>query len=104
MNFLRRSFHSFPKQMQKLYVGNIAWTATEEQLRQPFAKFGSILDVFIVRDRLTGRSRGFAFVEFANKQDAEKAKEELDGTTLQGRVLKVNLAVDRERKTFNNEF
>jgi hypothetical protein len=90
-----RLFSSTRQALQKLYVGNLNWQMSEDSLRKTFSKHGEILDAFIVRDRLTGKSRGFGFVEFADKENANAAKIELDGSQHEGRVLKVNLADEK---------
>jgi RNA recognition motif-containing protein len=80
----------------RLYVGNIPFTAGEDDLRELFGQFGEISSVYIVSDRATGRPRGFAFVEMANAGDAQKAIEQLDQNEFQGRRLAVNEARPRE--------
>jgi len=77
---------------QKLYVGNLPFSATEEQIRNLFAEHGEVTSVNLITDRETGRPRGFGFVEMEN---ASAAIEALDGRDLDGRNLKVNEARDR---------
>jgi nucleolin len=89
---MNRFFSSTRQALQKLYVGNLNWQITDDALRKTFSKHGELVDAFIVRDRLSGKSRGFGFVEFAKKQEAENAREELDGSQFEGRTMKVNLA------------
>jgi RNA recognition motif-containing protein len=79
----------------RLYVGNLPFHATEDQLQQAFAACGPVTDVALVLDRVTGRSRGFAFVEMASAEAAQKAIATLDGTDLGGRALRVSEAQDR---------
>lgn len=79
----------------RLYVGNLAFHATEELLTQRFAACGNVVSVSVVMDRETGRSRGFAFVEMDNQTAAQKAIAELDGQDLEGRALRVRVAEDR---------
>ena len=79
----------------KLYVGNLSWGTDEDRLRAEFEQFGDVEFVRVVTDRETGRSRGFGFVTFTNREDAEKAIEELDGKELDGRTIKVNEARER---------
>lgn len=74
---------------KSLYVGNLAWTVTEEELGEAFAQFGEVLSAKIIYDRETGRSRGFGFVEMEDAQ-AEEAIRGLDGTEMFGRTVKVN--------------
>jgi RNA recognition motif-containing protein len=80
--------------MGKIYVGNIPWSTTEEQLREHFAKIGSVRAVRIVTDRDTGRPKGFAFVEMEN---SDQAIANLNDTDFNGRPLKLNVARERER-------
>src|ERR1700690_35732 len=81
---------------RKLYVGNLSFTATEEELREHFAQAGTPDTVAIVKDRMTGRSRGFGFVEMSTDEEAMQAIEQLDGKELKGRPLKINEARARE--------
>jgi len=80
----------------KLFVGNLAWGATEEDLQQYFGQFGSIQQIEVMRDRFTGRARGFAFVTFATPEEAQAAVNNTEGKEFQGRPLKVNVARPRE--------
>lgn len=78
--------------MTNIYVGNCSYDSTEEQLKDLFATYGEVERVSIIRDRETGRSRGFAFVEMPDSAAAQAAIEGLNGTDLGGRALKVNEA------------
>jgi RNA recognition motif-containing protein len=78
--------------MTNIYVGNCSYDLTDEQLRDLFATYGEVDRVSIIRDRETGRSRGFAFVEMSDSAAAESAIAGLNGTELGGRALKVNEA------------
>ena len=80
---------------KKLYVGNIPFSATEDQLRALFEKHGEVRSVSVISDRETGRPRGFAFVEMAEASAAQDAIQALDGSELGGRDLRVNEAQDR---------
>ena len=80
----------------KLYVGNLSYTATEDELRQLFSQAGSVKSVSVIKDRDTGRSKGFAFVEMASDDDAQKAISQFNGQSFQDRSLKVNVARPRE--------
>jgi len=80
---------------KKLFVGGLAWTTDEMGLRSAFERFGEILDIVVVTDRETGRSRGFGFVTLADDSAAMKAIEEMDGAELDGRSLAVNEARER---------
>ena len=80
----------------KLFVGNVAYATSEEGLRAFFEQVGQVSSVKIITDRETGRSRGFAFVEFANDDEGTKAIEELNGADLDGKQLVVNEARPQE--------
>ena len=80
----------------KLYVGNLSFKTTEDQLAQIFSEFGTVASASIVTDRETGRSRGFAFVEMSNDEQAKAAISGLDGQMVEGRALTVNIAKPRE--------
>lgn len=79
---------------KSIYVGNLPWSATEEEVRDLFSDYGNVISVKLVSDRETGRARGFGFVEMEDA-DAEKAIEALDNTSLKGRTLRVNEAKPR---------
>ena len=81
--------------MKKIYVGNLPYSATEDELRDLFAQHGDVTSVSLVNDRETGRPRGFGFVEMAD-EDADSAIQALDGAQMGGRTLKVNEARPRE--------
>jgi RNA recognition motif-containing protein len=81
---------------RKLYVGNLPFQATEDELREYFAQAGTPESVAIIKDRQTGRSRGFGFVEMSSDGEASRAIEELDGKDFKGRPLKINEARARE--------
>jgi RNA recognition motif-containing protein len=81
--------------MKNLYVGNLAFSTTEQELRSLFETHGVVERVSIVTDPQTGRPRGFAFVEMTNPAEADKASAALTGTSLGGRALKVNAAKER---------
>jgi RNA recognition motif-containing protein len=84
----------------KLYVGNIAFSSTEADLRDLFGRHGTVESVAVVTDRQTGQSRGFAFVEMEDGHAAQDAIRALDGTDLGGRTIKVNEAKDRGARRF----
>lgn len=79
----------------KLYLGNLPFSASDEDIREAFAAYGTIEDLFIPLDRETNRPRGFAFITLADDDLARKAIEEMDGFDLQGRNLRVNEAEER---------
>ncbi len=82
--------------MTKIYVGNLPFTATEQELRTLFAQHGNVVSVALPTDRETGRPRGFGFVEMA-QADAARAIESLNGQQLGGRALRINEAQDKPR-------
>jgi RNA recognition motif-containing protein len=86
----------------KLFVGNLSYSTTEEDLKALFAEAGAIKSVALIKDRETGRSKGFAFVEFDSQVEAEKAISLFDGRELQGRALKVSIARPREDRPRGN--
>ena len=75
-----------------IYVGNLSNQTTEDDLRQAFEAFGQVESVNIIKDRFSGESRGFGFVEIPSKQEAQKAIEEMNGKDLMGRAVNVNEA------------
>jgi RNA recognition motif-containing protein len=77
---------------RKLFVGNLPYETTEQDLEALFGQAGAVETVTVVRDRMTGRARGFAFVEMANDDDAQKAMTQFNGHQLGGRALTVNEA------------
>jgi len=82
----------------KLYVGNLPFTAKEDEIRNLFSTYGEVLSVAVITDRETGRPRGFGFVEM-NESGARSAIEALDGKDFQGRNLRVNEAQERAPQT-----
>ena len=83
---------------KNIYVGNLSWSATAEDLTALFSQHGAVSRSQIIMDRETGRSRGFGFVEMANDQEASKAIENLNGFQFQGRPLTCNEARPREER------
>ncbi|MFA5624560.1 MAG: RNA-binding protein [Bradymonadales bacterium] len=79
---------------KKLFVGGLAWATTDEKLREVFAAFGELTDCKVVKDRETGRSRGFGFVSFADEESAKRAAEEMQGQAIDGRNIRVDTADD----------
>ena len=86
----------------RLYIGNLSYDATENDLRDLFEQAGSVTGCNLMIDRHTGRSKGFAFVEMASKEDAEKAIETYNGKDYQGRPLTVNEARPRTERPPQN--
>ena len=80
----------------KLYVGNISFQASEEDLENHFGQFGSVKSAKIIMDRETGRSKGFGFVEMSSAEEAQNCISNLDGQDFSGRSLRVNEARERE--------
>ncbi|MBW7930747.1 MAG: RNA-binding protein [Gammaproteobacteria bacterium] len=80
----------------KLYVGNLSYSTTEDDLRQLFSQAGNVKSVSVIKDRDTGRSKGFGFVEMGSDEDAQKAVSQFNGQSFQDRSLKVNVARPRE--------
>lgn len=83
----------------KLYVGNLPYDISEDDLREMFSKAGSVTKVDLIKDRDTGRSKGFAFVEMGSQSEAEEAIKQFNGATLGNRELKVNIARPREERS-----
>ena len=80
----------------KLYVGNLSFNSTEDDITDAFSAHGTVTSVNVIMDRDTGRPRGFAFVEMSSDSEAQAAMQALDGQDLGGRNLKVNVAKPRE--------
>jgi RNA recognition motif-containing protein len=80
----------------KLYVGNLSFDTTETELRSAFGQHGSVTDIYIASDRMTGRPRGFAFVTMGTEQESKAATDKLNGTDLGGRAITVNAARPKE--------
>jgi RNA recognition motif-containing protein len=89
----------------KLYVGNLSYDTTEDSLRSKFAEAGTVVAVEVIKDRDTGRMKGFAFITMNNQEEAENAIRMLNGKMLDNREIKVNIAKPREerpRKSYNS--
>ncbi|XP_024175338.1 glycine-rich RNA-binding protein 3, mitochondrial [Rosa chinensis] len=84
----------------KLFIGGVSFQSDEQSLREEFAKYGEVVDVRIITDRDTGRSRGFGFVTYTSSEEASSAIQALDGQELHGRRVRVNYATDRPRTNF----
>jgi cold-inducible RNA-binding protein len=81
---------------KKLFVGNLSWDTTSEDLAAAFSEDGrNVISATVLADRETGRSRGFGFVEMGSEEDAQSAIQALDGSTLDGRQIRVNEATER---------
>jgi RNA recognition motif-containing protein len=79
----------------KIYVGNLAYTVTEDNLKEAFAAFGEVVSSSIIKDKFSGQSKGFGFVEMPNNSEADAAIKALNGNALKGRNIKVNQAQPR---------
>ncbi len=77
---------------KKLYVGNLPYTINSDQLGTVFAEYGQVVDAVVITDKMSGRSKGFGFVEFADEESAKKAIDAMNGKELEGRNLVVNIA------------
>lgn len=86
-----------------IYVSNLGFGVTTEELTSHFSKYGNVSSVNIVTDKFTGQNRGFAFVEMPQQAEAEQAVTGLNGITLSGRTLKVNEARPREERPAGND-
>lgn len=80
----------------KLFVGNLSWDASEDDLTELFGQFGQVEEVAVMRDRFTGRARGFAFVTMGSAEDAQNAINQLTGQEFMGREVRLNVARPRE--------
>ena len=85
-----------------IYVGNIAFSMTEDDLRQAFEAFGEVSRATILKDKMTNRSRGFGFVEMPNQEEGQKAVQELNGKEMNGRALNVSEARPRTEGNRDN--
>ncbi len=85
-----------------IFIGSLSYSVREDELRELFEDFGEVTSCKIITDRETGRSKGFGFVEMAQKSDAENAIEELNGKSVQDREIAVNEARPREERPRNN--
>ncbi|MCH8825088.1 MAG: RNA-binding protein [Planctomycetes bacterium] len=83
----------------KLYIGNLSFDSTEDDIRELFSQYGEIVDVSLITDRETGRPRGFGFIEFKEESSGREAISGLDGTEFASRQLKVNEAKPRTERT-----
>jgi len=82
----------------KVYVGNLSYSVDDEKLKELFAPFGEVSETIVIKDRYSGRSKGFGFVTFADEESAKKAVSELNGKEVDGRELKVNEARPKESR------
>ncbi|PWN30932.1 hypothetical protein BDZ90DRAFT_206734, partial [Jaminaea rosea] len=84
-----------PTMAAKVYVGNLSWSTTDDGLAHAFSAYGQLTDYIVMKDRETGRSRGFGFVTYGTQQEADAAIAALNETELDGRRIRVNMANSR---------
>ena len=82
-----------------IYIGNLPYQTTEDDLRNLFSAHGDVVSAKLIMDKFTGQSKGFGFVEMSNNSEAQKAMEDLNGNTVDGRALTVNQARPREDRS-----
>jgi RNA recognition motif-containing protein len=85
----------------KIYIGNLSYTTSEDDLRELFSKAGTVSTISLIKDRDTGRSKGFAFIEMGTQSEAEQAIKMFNGSSFDNRELKVNIARPREERPFS---
>lgn len=90
--------------MNKIYVGNLPWSVTSEQLQELFAPYGEVVSAQVISDKFSGRSKGFGFVEYGTEEEMQQAIENMNGKELEGRALVVNKARPPEERPRNNNF
>ena len=88
----------------KLYVGNLSFKTTEDELRAAFGQFGAVTDVYVAMDKMTGRPRGFAFVTMGSPEEAKLAVDKMNGVSVGGRALTVNEARPKEDRPAGSSF
>ena len=84
---------------RKLYVGNLPYTVSQQDLEETFGKCGTVESVNVITDRSTGQSKGFAFIEMSSNAEAQKAIQDINGSSVEGRALTVNEARPQEKKS-----
>ncbi len=84
--------------MKRIYIGNLNFKTTEENLKEKFAQFGEVTSATIIKDKTSGLSKGFGFVEMPNDDDAEKAISDLKGKDIDGRKVRVSIAEDKTKR------
>ena len=82
----------------KLFVGGLAWATTDDTLRDHFEQCGDVVEAKVITERDTGRSRGFGFVTFGDPEQAQGAVEQLSNSELDGRTIRVDLAIERDNR------
>jgi len=81
---------------KKLFIGGLSWNLDWQDMKDAFAEFGEVVYAKVIKDRETGKSKGFGFIEFASVEEAAAAKEAMDGAELDGRNIKVDFAKEKE--------
>ncbi len=89
---------------KKLYVGNLSYDTTEDGLNNHFSQAGTVESAIVIMDKMTGRSKGFGFVEMSTEEEAQKAVEMFDGKELDGRELRVNEARPPQKRFDDNRY
>lgn len=89
---------------KRLFVGNLPYTTTDDQLKELFSQAGTVESANVVTDKFSGRSRGFGFVEMSSDEEAQKAVEQLNSTQMEGRSIVVNEARPREERPARGGF
>ena len=87
-----------------IYVSNLSFNVQDEDLKEYFAEYGEVTSAKVITDKFTNRSRGFGFVEMSDEVAAQKAIQELDGATVDGRAIKVNVAKPKEERAPKRSF
>lgn len=88
----------------KIYVGNLSYETTEDDLRSLFSNIGTVTSVTLIKDRETGRSKGFAFVEMSSQIEAEQAIKDFNGKAVSNREIKVNKARPPKERSYSNSY
>ena len=84
--------------MNKIYVGNLPWSVDDNKIKELFSVFGELTEAVVIKDKFSGRSKGFGFITFASEESAQKAISEMNGKTVDGREIKVTEAKPMEEK------
>ncbi len=87
-----------------IYVSNLSFSVQDEDLKEFFADYGEVTSAKVIMDKFTNRSRGFGFVEMSDEAAGQKAIQELDGATVDGRAIKVNVAKPKEERSPKSSF
>lgn len=96
---IQSSYQSFVDSPHKLYAGNLSWSVTSQKLREIFADQPGLLSAKVIYDRQSGRSQGYGFITFESAESVESALNELNGVDVEGRIMRLNMAEDRARRT-----